>query len=521
MNSERSVLSLTLPDRKTQCSRPSKEQNGTLADWLAEQGFALNTRCGGKGVCRGCSIKLDDQTVRSCQIRASEISDGKSEISIPQRSLHNEKLDGVSIFEIGRKNLRYNRHPGVGLSLDIGTTTVAGALWDLSSGKCLATATRSNAQRRHGDNVLARIDFAIQRSAGVKTLQATLINGSLNPLVDDLLRSADLPPDAISEGIASGNTVMLHTLIGAPLNGFSAFPFRASFLEGKLVVSKEIGLHSDFPLKLVPSFGAFVGGDILAGALASGITEETGPSLLIDFGTNGEILLKSDDKYLTTATAAGPAFEGGRLNCGSPAAPGVIGGLSLQRDEWIIEYIGTSNRKKATGISGAAYIDFLGEARASGILSPMGRFNRDHPLVSTMEIDNEEESVVLISQDLFISEADIAELMQAKAAILGGALTLMEEEGLSSKQLHSIYVAGGFGYHLNPSHAVAIGLLPEISRDKIHIIGNSSLAGASLLLQAELHKESQSLIDKTRVVELNQIETFEDNYIDAMTLDPA
>ncbi|MFP4070260.1 MAG: ASKHA domain-containing protein [Opitutales bacterium] len=492
--------------------------DGTLADWLAENGHPLNTRCGGRGICRGCRVEIDGQSQRACQLPVAELSDRTSELFIPDSSLHDEKLDGVSAFEIGLGGLNFRRRPGIGLALDIGTTTVAAAIWDLSDGRCLAEGTAANAQRRHGDNVLARIESA-RATGSSRTLQKTLLERSVHPLVAKLLEESGLEPGSITEAIASGNTVMLHTLVAAPLDGFAAYPFRPVFLDGRICRAEELGFASDFPLRLVPGLGAFVGGDITAGALASGMFESDRPSLLIDFGTNGEILLKTPEGSLAAATAAGPAFEGGRLNCGRPAAPGVIGALRFEDGRWRGIRIGGEKARPVPGLAGSAYVDFMAEARGNGLLSRMGRFERGHPLLRTRDIDGEATPAVEVGPDVFITEADIAELMQAKAAILGGTHALMEEAGVGPAELESVYVAGGFGYHLHPGHALAVGLLPDVPRERIHVIGNSSLAGASLLLQTEIEADLERLRRQCRALELNQIDSFEDHFIDAMPLE--
>ena len=328
----------------------------------------------------------------------------------------------------------------------------------------------------------------MQRShkRSTQSLQDILLRRSIQPLLSRLAEQAGLQPGAITEGVVSGNTVMLHTLLGESLAGFASYPFQPVFLDGRICRAEALGFDYDFPLRLVPGLGAFVGGDIVAGALASGMTQSAGPSLLIDFGTNGEILLQSRKGSLATATAAGPAFEGGRLNCGRPAAPGVIGALRFADGAWHGTRIGGEQVRPVPGLSGSAYIDFMAEARNVGLLDRMGRFEHGHPLVQCRDIDGEATPSVEVGPAVFITEADLAELMQAKAAILGGVHALLEEAGLDAADLESVFVAGGFGYHLNPDHARSIGLLPDVPRERIHIIGNSSLAGASLLLQADL-----------------------------------
>jgi uncharacterized 2Fe-2S/4Fe-4S cluster protein (DUF4445 family) len=203
--------------------------------------------------------------------------------------------------------------------MDIGTTTVAAALWDFTSGQCLGSGSRTNAQIRYGDNVVARIDYSTNKPDGIKDLKNALVADSLCPLIDKLCRNARVRIDDVTEANAAGNPAMLHALAGASLEGLGSYPFRPAFLDMRSFASAAIRLQGRFPVKFLPCLGPFVGADIVAGALAAGLMNLKNPALLIDFGTNGEILLRTQEGYLATATAAGPAFEGGRLNCGAAA----------------------------------------------------------------------------------------------------------------------------------------------------------------------------------------------------------
>ncbi|MFO7726002.1 MAG: ASKHA domain-containing protein [Oceanipulchritudo sp.] len=520
-----------LPDgqlRERQLERGDPASTGasvpTLAEWMEAEHLPLNTRCGGRGLCRGCRIRLGEEKaepVRACQIPLASLHDsGTHTIHIPEASFRDHSLTGVSVFEIGGGEPVMKRRPGIGLALDIGTTTVAAALWDLQSGQCLATGSAANEQRRFGDNVLARIDHAVSRGGSSPELQAALVRDSLLPLLQKVCTKAGIQPEAITECLAAGNTVMEHAFAGADLSGFSAYPFKPVFLSGITLSSTEIGFPVAFPVSLAPNPGPFVGADIAVGALASGMLARPDPSLLIDFGTNGEILLRHHGGYLATATAAGPAFEGGRLSCGSPAGTTVISSLILDGTSWSWRLSG-EGRGKPAGISGAAYIDFIALACTAGILSEMGRFDPAHPSVIThTDGDGDAEKRVHVTRDLYVSEADVAELMQAKAAIAAGVLTLLEEAGLGPADLTTLYIAGGFGYHLDRRHAVSVGLVPAVPMEQIRVIGNASLGGTSLLLQSDDPAPLESLLEACTVVELNQMQSFEDHFIDCMSLSP-
>jgi uncharacterized 2Fe-2S/4Fe-4S cluster protein (DUF4445 family) len=487
----------------------------TLSAWLESRQLPLNTRCGGRKLCRGCLVEADGRTIRACQHSCGEFK----VVRIPEASRRDHRINGVSSFEIGYEHYALRPREATGLALDIGTTTIAAALWDLKNGNCLAAGSLANEQRRFGDNLLSRIDYAQAQGGSGGELQAALVKDSVLPLLDSLCRQAGLPLAAITEAIAAGNTVMQHSLAGADLSGFSAYPFNPAFLEAQQLNAQTIGFPHSLPLKLAANIGAFVGADIAVGALASGMLEAKGPALLVDFGTNGEILLKVGADYLATATAAGPAFEGGRLNCGAAAGAGVISSLDRSNEQWQPRFHEAKKTIRSTGISGAAYIDFIYHARKAGLLHAMGRFNQDATAVETRQIDDEPQRCVRVHQNQFVSETDIAELIQAKAAIAAGIVTLLNEAGLQADELEALYIAGGFGFHLNCAHAMAIGMLPTLPKDRIRVIGNASLGGASLLLQSEWPDAMDQLLENSRVVELNQLDPFEDNYIDCMPLE--
>lgn len=521
--SERRLTIETPSGEKLLFAISSTDGDPFLADWLEAHSLSLNTRCGGKGICRGCRVELiEDGCVtprRGCQMRLADMPETLECLRIPDVSWRDQSLHGISVFEVRAEPRPPCLRPGLGLALDIGTTTVAGALWDLSSGQCLSTAALPNAQRRYGDNVLSRIDHAMTRGGDSSPLQEALVKSSLEPLITRLCEQAQRKPGELTEATATGNTVMLHALAAASLAGLGAYPFKPVFLEQRTLNAREVGLGYDFSLTLLPCLGPFVGADIAAGALAAGMMEQDGPSMLIDFGTNGEILLRYDGGVLATATAAGPAFEGGRLSWGAPAGRGVVSSLARQDGHWSLA-LSENAGGAPVGISGAAYVDFLALALAEGMITPMGRFDRQHPEVLLCQEESAGPGSIRVGARLEVTEADVAELMQAKAAIAGGVITLLELAGMGPGDLQSLFVAGGFGYHLNLGHALATGLLPPVARERIHVIGNASLGGASLMLLGAAGEALDPLIRNCRVVELNQIASFEDHFIDSMSLVP-
>jgi uncharacterized 2Fe-2S/4Fe-4S cluster protein (DUF4445 family) len=520
-----STISVTIPGGQRRTVRLSGlPADMKLALALEEQGLPLNMRCGGRGLCRGCTIEThvqgESEAFRACQCPLSNLPETLSAISIPENSWRDHSLHGVSVFEIHTKApLHPTRDSGYGLAMDIGTTTIAGALWDFSNHHCLAHVSMPNPQARYGDNVISRITYSLEQERGPLALQKVLVNDGLKPMTKTLCRQAGVDVDGIVSATASGNPTMLHTLAGESLEGFGTYPFNPVFLGQRPLRSLDAGLEGDFEISLLPGLGPFVGADIAVGAFASGMLEEEGPVLLIDFGTNGEILLKYDEDYLATATAAGPAFEGGRLACGATARDGVIS--SIRRVEGIWRHVLSGNHDaEPMGISGAAYVDFMAAGAHAELLDHFGRFDRGHPDVHERMSGGDSDWAIGISEKTYITEADVAELLQAKAAIGGGVLTLMEQAGIASRDLKKVLVAGGFGYHLDPAHAVRVGLLPDVPLDRIQMIGNASLGGACLLLNDGIDDLLGPLLERCRVIELNQVEASEDNFTDCLSLEP-
>ncbi|MEX0330977.1 MAG: ASKHA domain-containing protein [Puniceicoccaceae bacterium] len=502
---------------------PEDAQHLTFAEALEAQGLPLNMRCGGRGLCRGCTVEFRDgdsiESFRACQRKTAKLPSSATNLFIPENSWRDHSLHGVSVFEIHTSaDLQSSHRSGFGLALDIGTTTIAGALWDFSNNHCLAHHSRPNPQARYGDNVVSRIHYSMERESGSADLQRSLVKDGLQPMLRALCAQGGVNPGSIVSATASGNPTMLHTLAGESLDGLAKYPFKPNFLGQRTFQAIDVGFKEDFELVLLPGLGPFVGADVAVGALASGMLEEEGPILLIDFGTNGEILLKTADGYLATATAAGPAFEGGRLACGAAARAGVISSLRRREGQWHWK-LSRSGEEAPVGISGAAYVDFLAAGANDGLLDHFGRFNRQSTEVHQRKDGEDADWAIAISEKTYITEADVAELLQAKAAIGGGVLTLMEKAGIEASDLRKVLVAGGFGYHLDPAHAMRVGLLPEVPLERIDIVGNASLGGACLLLNDGVSKQLQPLLGQCEVVELNQEASFEDHFTDCLLLE--
>ncbi len=518
-----------------------------LADLLADHGLPLNTRCGQRGLCRGCEVELQagrlavgtetvpaPATIKACAARLS----GPATIRIPGRSRIEHRPQVGETFEIV---VPYAHEPlfaaekggrDTAFAVDVGTTTVVALLVDLHSGEVLSRAGGFNEQIRFGDNVLTRIEAA-RDAESRRAMQHAIVVETLLPL---LLRAGERAGRAlgrIAGGVVAGNTTMLHLLAGEDPTSMGFAPFTPRFLEGRQITAGGIGLvapglPAETPIQLLPGIAAYIGADITAGVLATGLAYDAKPALFVDIGTNGEIVLQSGGRLFACATAAGPAFEGCGLRCGTRARVGAVSDLVLQVDPFRLEtgVIGDVPLARASGICGSGYVDFLATARRAGLLGVAGRFTDEAwARIPRQFHDADGCSCAVRLADangegaLRIGEVDVALLLQAKAAIGAGIEALLVNAGIRPENLGQLYLAGGFGMHLNVAHAIEIGLLPGVREEQVRVVGNTALAGALLaLVDRNTLAEMEGLRAQVEVVELNLAEGFEDRYIEHLML---
>jgi uncharacterized 2Fe-2S/4Fe-4S cluster protein (DUF4445 family)/ferredoxin len=537
------TIDIVLPSGSERIFPSDGEPGTSLAELLARGGHPLNTRCGRGSRCDGCVVRLHNGSVvhRSSgrqvdanghprSIRACEYAplDGIAlQIEVPERSLLRRLPHVVSQFQLSvpAGNDPLVATPALedlGAAIDVGTTTVAILLVRLATGEIIGRATNFNAQVQHGADVLTRINLCRNDGAMTGTLRTSVIDQTLVPLLKSAAAEANADLKHLRCMAVAGNTTMLHLVAGEDPSDLGIVPFTPRFLDHRELRISELSLFAPAAaVHLLPGCSAYVGADLAAGAVASGLFYDAGPSLLVDIGTNGEIILKSGDDFYGCATAAGPAFEGVGMSCGTYAGEGAVSHLRLSTSPFGIEMnvIGAAGAK-AMGICGSAYIDFLAEGIRSGLLTATGRFDLDRVSNADAYITRSEAGRVLqLAEDLSISELDISKLLQAKAAIAAGIETLLRRAGLEARQVKTLHLAGGFGMHIDIDSAIACGLLPGFTRGQIRVVGNTSLAGAYLaLLDKSAIHEMRQLRRRMTIVELNQDPSFESCYIDHLQL---
>ncbi len=439
-----------------------------LSDILIKNGKAHEHPCGGRGTCGKCTVLVDGKKELSCQYRI------KSDIKVvtPDKK---EILSVTGAEESG------NTTENMCFVLDIGTTTLALALVSLDEKRIIRTITHTNPQRIFSADVITRIDYC--RKNGVSELQNVLLD-EVNKMIDSFKVSE------ISKMYVSGNTTMLHLFLGVDCSSMGVAPYSPVFLESKTVKADKINCVRE--IITLASISSFVGADLVAGLNFAEIPSDGKYNLLIDLGTNAEILLFSEEKILCTSAAAGPCFEGANISCGMSAVDGAISSYGKGR----IETIGN---KPAKGICGTGLIDIIAELLADNTIDETG----------FMECEEFE-----IAENISLTQGDIRQYQLAKSAIYSAVLTLLKKEKIDYEDIEKVYLSGGFSAKINISNAVRTGLIPEELKNKCVPINNSSLLGTVKYALAQ--NDLSVFTEKAEYIDLSSDKYFSDLFIENM-----
>ncbi len=418
-----------------------------------------------------------------------------------------------------------------GVAFDVGTTTVVGMLINLSAGAPLAVRSMLNSQASFGADVIARISHVMLSETGLDEL-ATRIRGSLNELLAGLLAEGGVAPEEVYEIVVAGNATMTHLLLGITPVAIGVEPFIPASDDLFQVSAAELGLgvHPAAPVVILPHIGAYVGADLVAGLLATGLHQKAGVRLLVDVGTNGEIILGSERRTVATAAPAGPAFEGARIADGMRAAAGAIEAVTFADDEVHLQVIG---QVAPIGLCGSGLVDIVAQLRLAGLVDGSGQMLT--PEAATQAVGpglarrvvrgaDGVKAFVLAEPEqtgsgraIRLTQRDIRELQFAKGAIAGGIAVLMRELGVTAADLEEIYLAGSFGSYINPQSARIIGLVPPVPVERIKAVGNSAGEGARIALLSFREREvARSIPDLVEYHELSGRADFNDAFIEVL-----
>jgi uncharacterized 2Fe-2S/4Fe-4S cluster protein (DUF4445 family) len=413
-----------------------------------------------------------------------------------------------------------NRNYGV--ALDVGTTTVVAQLIDLRTGKDLAVDGTHNMQSQFGEDVISRMIFACGKG-GLHPLHEAIVR-NINHLIETLASKAGISREDILAIVAAGNTTMSHFLLDLTPCSIRLEPYVPTADVYPQILAAEIGIHIHPRgiLETIPSVASYVGGDIVAGIVACGISDHPDIQGLIDIGTNGEIAIGNNEWLVCCSASAGPSFEGGGTRCGMRATKGAIEKVEIRNGEVRYQTIG---RGKPLGICGSGLIDCIYELVKNGLIGSDGKFDRDRKDPRLTFQDDIPQYVIAQAEEtetgepIVFTESDIDNLIKSKGSVFAAIKSLLDYIGLSFDQLNKFYVAGGFGNYLNIQKAIAIGLLPDIPLDRIQFIGNSSLTGARLALTSEQAFEKCINVSRSMTnIELSNYQPYMDEYIASLFL---
>lgn len=466
-----------------------------LQDVLFEHGVEFP--CGGLGRCKACRVKLLKGELpvtgeETKLLTATEIAEG-------WRLACRHVVYGDLELELARSEMpilgddssfTFTPRAGLGVAIDLGTTTVVAQLLDLETGRMLTATAGLNAQARHGDDVLTRVDFAVR--GGQRELEE-LIRAQIGAMIARLAASADR---ALTRIVLVGNTVMHHLFCGIDVTPLATHPFEPQHLGRVRLSCGELGWGGEAAVEFLPCIGGFVGPDVLAGIVATGLAEREGLAALIDLGTNGEVVVGNRERLLCTSTAAGPAFEGARIAMGMRAATGAIGDVEREGEALRCLVIGGGAPR---GLCGSGLVDAVAVGLDLGLIESGGRMKP---------------ATIPLMGPVSLFPHDVRELQLAKGAIAAGLRILTARLGTSLDDIDLLYLAGAFGNYISRASAQRIGLL-RLPRQRILPAGNTALLGAKRAL-FESEAAWDQLARRVEHVSLSAEPDFQDIFAEEM-----
>lgn len=508
-------------------------EGGNLLTALLEAGAFVDAPCAGKGRCGKCRVMARGELSPPTQAEQKLLSPGELGQGI-RLACETVLLGDAAVETLSREDINaqeggealsyktdapFAQESGVSMAVDIGTTTVVAYFDDMATGKNLYTCSGINGQRVYGADVISRIG-ACMENAGALEAQQRIIAAQLNTYIAGFTRATGLAAGSIGRAVIAGNTTMQHLLCAINPAGIAVAPFTPASLFGCEQPAAELGINLNCAVYHARSVSAYVGADITVGLLASGASQSDTPAIYIDIGTNGEMALINGKRLLCCSTAAGPAFEGAHIKYGVGGVAGAI--AEVYTEDEAIKYK-TIGGLPPIGICGSGIIDAAAVLLKTGGMDETGRIaDADEAEGFIARYINEDESEIYLDKAAGISftQQDVREVQLAKAAIAAGINTLLHEQGLALSDVDKLYIAGGFGSHINKNSACAIGLLPPKLLDKIVFVGNAAGMGARrIALTASGRAESEAIAERAEYVELSGHAFFQDDYIEQMMFD--
>ena len=481
-------------------------------------------------------LELTEPTLHDQRPDIQRVTDGIDDLEVSVEFEVLQKLPTIlrknnfKVTAVIVDNLLIDIEPGdttssrFAVAYDLGTTTVVATLLDLNTGTPAAVKSMLNKQQPFGADVISRISATMLDETALQRLREAG-QSTLNELTDEVIQEAGISNLNVYEIAVAGNATMIQLILGVDPEPVGVAPFITATQNWPVLNAKEFGLeiHPQARAYVFPSFGAYVGGDIVAGVLASGMDRDKRVRLFIDVGTNCEIVLSDGNKIVTTAAPAGPAFEAASIKCGMRAADGAIEVVKISKEGVTLQVIGDVEPQ---GMCGSGLVDAVAELAKIGVLDQSGRFvsqevlEKDFPNLSNKLITLESnEKAFLLHGDkedplVYLTQRDVRELQFAKASIATGWRLLMEQLNLKDEDIQQVLLAGSFGSYLSPASAIQIGLVPKIPVMRIVSAGNVAGEGAKMVLLSQPERNGASaLLDEVEYVELSDRADFNDKFV--------
>ena len=468
-----------------------------LLDVLTRNKIDIPTDCGKKGKCKKCAVRLISGSVDgTCRDDKGNILSCLSFIKEPitisiqeKHKYHQESHDSLKSVEAVNKNSTF------GIAFDLGTTTLAFSLVDLEAKKVCERYTVLNKQSVYGADVITRISAS--NEGNLESLHK-IVCEQLEEAIQYFIKKHGLKE--IKRVVVAGNTTMLHLFLNVSPESIGVAPYNPIFLEHKKLSGSDINISCQ-TIDVLPSCSAFVGADITAGAYLINLPNN---SLLVDLGTNGELLYHKDNKYFATSTAAGPCLEGASMDCGVGGIKGAVCKVSSSNSGVDFETVGN---EEACGICGAGYVDLIASLLNSGKIDETGCLLENNDKYN-------------LTEKIYISASDVRKFQLAKSAISSGIETLLKEIEVNKEDVENIFLAGGIGYYVNVKNAITVGLLPKSFNNKVHVVGNSSLFGAEkCFFDENAINDMRKIAENSSTIDLNTSKFFSDSYMMNMLFD--
>lgn len=491
----------------------------SIMNALLRQGIYVSAVCGGRGTCGKCRIQVvegelpvtpsdrkklkEEELAAGYRLACRAVPEGDCTIRLCFQT--DEAFNVVGGREsAASKEKAMSRYA---IAIDIGTTTLAMQLLDLKTGSAVDTYTGINHQRAYGSDVISRIQAS---NDGKGELLRRSICQDLLAGIRRMTGNLGLEKNQVERIVIGGNTTMGHLLLGFSCEHLGVFPFKPVDISTIHRSFEEVFESSELECEviLIPGISTYVGGDIVSGLLSCGFAENEKVCLLVDLGTNGEMAVGNKDKIFVTSTAAGPAFEGGNISWGMGSVAGAVCSVKIQDGKAQVE---TISDQPPEGLCGTGVIETTAELVKSGLVDETGLLDEEYfetgfPLAETPD-----------GESITFTQKDVREIQLAKAAVRAGMETLLLRYGVTYDQVDTLYLAGGFGFHIDQDKAIDIGLLPKAFRGRIKAVGNSSLSGAEKYISGETAiYQTDKIVEIAKEIELSTDPDFNELYMEHM-----